>query len=249
MNGDVGSQWFAAGVIAVAGILATAFFVYRAGPGRRLRTADPAKRKETYHALLSESSNLKDFETAEFLLNMAVDLYDRKMKAFDTLDDKAQKLVALVGGGASLYTLLGWFGQANFLHFSPLLLASALFFFLSVLLLLISLYPRERDILAVTEFNSRPILMDPAFRARIAHRLIDAWQELTFELGPVLRKKGRYIYMATAAIVIGAALLLANFLLLLNTRSSTSPTKGTVMKCSGTLSKNTAISLMCRSEQ
>lgn len=177
---------------------------------------------------------------------MAVDLYDRKMKAFDTLDDKAQKLVALVGGGASLYTLLGWFGQANYLRFSPLLLTSALFFFLSVLLLLISLYPRERDILAITEFNSLPVLADPAFRARIARRLIDAWQELSFDMVPILRKKGRFIYIATAAIVIGAALLLANFLVLHNSRTATNTANQAVMKCSGTLSKNT-ISMTCGS--
>ncbi len=105
-----------------------------------------------------------------------MDYYDRKMKAFDTLDDKAQKPWRSSAEARVYARCSAGLGNLTIFILVRCCSAPAVFFFLSVLLLLISLYPRERDILAISEFNSVPVLSDPAFRARIARRLIDAWQ-------------------------------------------------------------------------
>lgn len=241
-------QWIVAVVIILAGAIAAFAFWTRSSSDAVAAHASTEQRRKIHDELLKEGGKLRDFETAEFLLGAAVDLYDRKMKAFDTLDDKAQKLIALVGGGASLYTVLGWFGQPTYLRFSPLLVAAAVFFFFSVAVLLVALYPRERDLIALTEFNSVAILAAKEFRPRVAHRLIEAWQALTFEMTPVLRTKGKCIYLSMFSIALGAALLLANFLLLLHTPPK-QQTSATSMKCTVAALKNNGATVSCRSGQ
>lgn len=231
------AQWVAAFTFVVFSLIVVirtrTWNLLRAADGRQTTTASSAKRQETYAALAKDGSKLEDYDTSELLLGIAVDLYDRKQAAIAVLDDKAQKLLALIGGGATLFALLGGLtGDYRVATLTPLLVLSVLCFFGSLLLCLLSLRPIEMDILAITQFNSIPVLADPAFRARIARVLIEAWQQITFELTPILRRKGRYIFAASILITAGATLLLANFVIDLPTRPGSQP-KGNV-HCSAT---------------
>jgi len=216
-------QWAIAGLVAAVGLVAGLRYLRAINVGKHEETAPAAKRRDTHAALLRESSTLSSFETPEFLLSNAVDLYERKHAAIATLDDKSQKLVALIGGGASLFALLGGFTGNLHATLTPLLVLSILCFFAGLVLLLFALRPVETDIPAITEFNSASVLVDPAFRAKVARRMIEAWQEITLGLTPILRRKGRLIFVATVLIVAGASLLLTNFLLLVSGEPSAAP--------------------------
>ena len=218
-------EWIITAAVVILGALVAWRYLPFVGIGKIQEAASPDKRQAVYTSLLNEGGKITAPETGEFLLAIAVDLYNRKHDAFTNLDEKAQKLVALIGGGASLYALFAGFNGGIHFSLTPLLVLSAACFFTSLVLLLLSLRPVETDVLAITEFNSVPILKDPAFRARIALRLIEAWQEITFGLTPILRRKGRFIFAATLLIVVGASALLANFLILLATGQVSGPPK------------------------
>lgn len=110
------------------------------------------------------------------------------------------------------------------------------------MLLLMSLRPTETDIPVITMFNSVPVLADSAYRGRIARRMIEAWQEITLGLAPILRRKGRFIFVATLLIVVGASLLLTNFLILVSTAGQNT---SSATKCSGRLMANGTVNFAC----
>jgi hypothetical protein len=240
-------QWSLAGLVAVIGVIAGIRYLGAIDVGKREDTAPMSKRKEAHKELLRESPNLTDFDTSEFLLAAAVNLYERKHAAIAVLDDKAQKLVALIGGGASLFALLGGFTGALHASLTPLLVLAITCFFVGLLLLLLALRPVETDIPAITEFNSVPVLANPEFRAKIARRMIEAWQEITLGLTPILRRKGRFIFVSMLLIVAGASLLLLNFMILFQTKSMDSPSTSSAAKvsCSGSIEKNQKLSMNC----
>jgi hypothetical protein len=222
------AQWIVVAIVVVAALVVARKtrawdFLRAAEPGKEKKTASPEKRKETYAALLAKGSQLSDFDTSSFLLGIAVDLYDRKQAAVTALDDKAQKLVAFIGGGATLFALLAGISNGVRAELTPLLVLAASCFFVSLILCLLALMPIERDVLAITQYNSIPVLADAGFRGKIAWHLIDAWQEITLGLTPILRKKGRYIFGSSVLITAGATLLLMNFLLNLATKPSPAP--------------------------
>ncbi len=235
-------QWIFAGVVLVVGALVGYRYLSAVDVGTTEETASPAERRKTYEDLGAESGRITSHETATLLLDIARDLYDRKHSAYDTLDDKAQKLVALLGGGASLFALFAGFTGGLHVVLTPLLVVSAICFFASLILLLQSLRPIETDIPAITMFNSVPVLADSANRGRVARRMIEAWQEITLGLTPILRRKGRFIFVATLLIVVGASLLLTNFLILVATAPRNTPT---LTKCSGRLMANGTVNLAC----
>lgn len=211
--------------------------------GKKIETASPGLRKKTYEELKKECIQLYDYETSGFLLEIAVNLYERKHSALDKLDDKAQKVIGLIGGGASLYALFGGFTSGFHVILTPLLVLSAICFFTSLVLLLIAIKPVETDIPEITRFNSTVILADPAFRAKIARRMIEVWQEITLGLTPILRRKGRYQTAAMILIVAGSSLLLANFLLLL--RGTESASAESSLQCSYTLGQKQEGAFQC----
>lgn len=241
-------QWVIAGVVALVGIVAGILYLATINAGKHQATATKTQRRETYDALTTESAKLSEFDTPEFLLNAAVDLYERKHSAMATLDDKAQKLIALIGGGASIFALLG--GLTGTLHatLTPLLVLAIACFFVALLLLILALRPVETDIPTVTEFNSVPVLASPDYRAKVARRMIEAWQEITLGLTPILRRKGRFIFVSMLLVVAGASLLLANFMVLMQEKPSDLQSRATIVRvsCRGGVQKNrNNISLIC----
>ncbi|TAM65808.1 MAG: hypothetical protein EPN48_18240 [Microbacteriaceae bacterium] len=236
-------QWAIASTVTVVGLFVAWVYMRRVNTGISETTASPKEREDTYKDLLAESPKLGAFETPEFLLAVAVDLYERKHAAFNTLDDKAQRMVALIGGGAGLFALLGGFTSSFHRIVTPLLVVATICIFASLTLLLLSLSPTETDILQITDFNSPPVLADPAFRAKVARRLIDAWQTITLELTPILRRKGRFIFVAMLLIGVAAALLLTNFLLLFDNRGA-APAKSAI-RCSISFNKDSAMTVNC----
>jgi hypothetical protein len=214
-----------------------AFKVWRLYRGVLAETASPQRRKLAYENLLNLSSDLTDSTTAELMLTAAVDIYERKHAAIDGLDGKAQSLVALIGGGAAVFALLAGFAGSLHAILTPLLIVAAACFMGSLVLLLLSLAPVETDLPAITQYNSVAALRDPSSRARIAWRLIETWQQITLELGPVLSKKGRFIYAASLLIVAGATSLLFNFLVLLATPQHGQPN----LVCHGTEARQSIV--------
>jgi hypothetical protein len=184
-------------------------------------TADPGKRERTYNSLLKESPSLASFDTADFLLAAARDLYDIKHAAIATLDDKAQKLMSFLGGGATLVALLNVTSVTLRSAVTPFLFLSALCFLLCFIFLIFCLNPATTEILQITEFNSIPVLSNPDFRPKIAYRLIDGWQTVTLGLTPVIRRKGLLLFAATMALIAGFMLFAGNVFL-----AYSSPTKG-----------------------
>lgn len=242
-------QWGLTGLVGLAGIAAAVYYFRGIDAGQRTGAASKSTRRQTYQSLLEEGAKLSDFDTPQFLLNTAIDLYERKHSAMAVLDDKAQKLVALIGGGASLFALLGGFTGSLHASLTPLLVLAMACFFVGLLLLLFALRPVETDIPTITEFNSVPILADPAFRAKIARRMIEAWQDITLGLTPILRRKGRFVFVSMLLIVAGSSLLLVNFMLLIQTLTSDPSSTITTARisCEGGIKKshNNKINLSC----
>jgi len=234
-------QWLIATTVVLGGAICAVRFLATVSQGVTPSTATPKQRRQTYEDLSRESEGLTSCETSDFLLGMARDLYELKHRAYDTLDDKAQKLIALIGGGASLFALLAGVTGGEHTAITPLLGLSATCFFLSLIVLLLSLRPRETDIPTITEFNSRAVLSEPASRARIGRRMIEAWQEITLSLTPLLRTKGRLIFVATILIVVGASLLLTNSLVTLTDTTN----HVSRLKCSGFASKKDTAIITC----
>ena len=109
-------------------------------------TASPKKRQAIYNQLRVESPDLVEFDTPQLLLDMAVSLHDRKEAALGILDDKAQKLAALIAGSTSLFVLLGGLDSKVRLQLTPLLVLAALCFFGSLVLCLLALVPVPLEI-------------------------------------------------------------------------------------------------------
>jgi hypothetical protein len=223
-------MWVAQWVIAVAVVLGVIVAVVRTDAWGLLGTkqfeehedtASVDLRKTTWSTLMRESPKLESFETSEFLLGIAVALYEKKDAALDVLDDKAQKLVTLIGGGATLFALLGGFTDSLHAALTPLLVLAALCFFGSLAFALLSLRPRDSSIPTITQYNSPKLLEDPNSRAKIARQLIETWEGITLELTPVLQRKGLAIFLSSLLVVVGASVLLANFLLIVGTKRET----------------------------
>lgn len=121
-------QWILAAFVIVAGALVGYRYLSAVNIGKCEETASPAERRKAYEELGAESGRITSHETATLLLDIARDLYDRKHSAYDSLDDKAQKLVALLGGGASLFALFGGFAGGLHVVLTPLLGLSAICF-------------------------------------------------------------------------------------------------------------------------
>jgi hypothetical protein len=144
----------------------------------------------------------------------------KKHAAMSVLDDKASKLVALIGGGAALFALLGGFTDSLHATLTPLLVLSTLCFFGSLVFALTALRPRESSIPTVTQYNSPKVLEDTDSRPKIARQLIENWEASALELTPVLRRKGLAIFLSSLLVVVGASVLLANFLLIVGTKTN-----------------------------
>jgi hypothetical protein len=150
-------------------------------------------------------------DTAAFLYPIAVDLYQRKQSAIASLDAKAQNLVALVAGGAGLYTLLGGFEQKGSLQITPLLVAAAAAILTSLVLGLMATRPQAGSIPQITVFNSLRLLAEPQAKTLVAWALIEDWQRRAFAMTGQLRAKSRLIFASTIVLVVGVMLLLGNF--------------------------------------
>jgi hypothetical protein len=244
------AQWIIAAAI-VVGLFLGAIqkkvwkFLQATGAGKHPDVASMALRKATAQTLLSESPRLQSFETAEFLLNIAVDLYERKHAAMSALDDKAQKLVGLIGGGAALFALLGGLNGSYRVPMTPLLVLSGLCFLGSLGLALTALFPRDTTIPTISLYNSPKVLEDPNFRAKIARQLIETWEQIALEISPLLHRKGLAVFFSMVLIAVGAFALLSNFLL---QRAAATPSS--VMqkvRCSGSirLHKPNRLELTC----
>lgn len=213
------AQWLLLGLASVGITLYARHFVTAL---RRIRVQPVAisrARKEMYESLVAESPDLASASTAQFLLNMAIDLHDRQQSASRALDDRAQALLGFVGGGSSLYALLGGFGAAGQPALTPLLGLAGMCFLVALVLCLWLLLPGTRTIPDISVFNSVPILKDDAFQARISHRLIDKWETSSCGLSANGSKKGLLLYSAMVAVAAGAILLVLN-LAMVGTRSA-----------------------------
>lgn len=210
------AQWIIASVV-VAGLIVVAIerkawtFLRATSSDKHEETASTSLRKTTAETLLAESPKLAAFETPEFLLKIALDLYERKHAAMRALDDKAQKLVALIGGGATLFALLGGLTGGIHTTLTPLLALSALCFLGSLAFALIALLPRDTDIPTVSAYNSPKVLQGPEYRAKIARELIETWEAIALEIRPILKRKGLAVYLSMVLIAVGAFVLITNF--------------------------------------
>ena len=226
-------QWVATGIIitglVVIGTKERAWTFLRATTSeKREETASTAVRKATAQTLLAESPRLESFETSEFLLATAVDLYERKHAAMAVLDDKAQKLVAFIGGGAAIFVSLGGFRAI----LTPLLVMSALCFLGSLGFALVALVPRDTEIPTVSEYNSPKVLETPTFRAKVARQLIETWEDIALQVRPILKRKGLAVYFSMVLVTVGATGLLTNFLLL---AGNSRPAGAQVLRCSSSV--------------
>lgn len=239
-------QWGFSAAFVIAGVYFGQKYYRTIGSGTNPGPAPRELRQKTLLELKKHGERLENNETAEFLLAISVDLYERKFASYRALDTKGQTLIALIGAGAGLYAVVGGLSGSLGVQISPMLVLSAGCFLASLVMLLVSIHPRSTNLPGITRFNTVGVLNDAAMRPRIAFRLIEAWAARSFELTSKIREKARCIFVATVLIVAGVSLLLVNFLLVAGLRNAP---RTADIKCFTSPMPNNQVAIQCTGDK